>query len=68
MKARRQHIRGDLYTGPVVFKTLSVDELGRPKTVEVGFDDTVFKLKDGDQFFTGYIAASAAEPQVKGRA
>jgi hypothetical protein len=68
MKAQKRNIKGLDYVGPVVFKVVSVDELGRPKQVEVGFDDTTFNLKNGDQFFTGYIAASAAVPQVKGRA
>lgn len=65
---RRGGGAGDPYVGPLVFKVLSRDELGRPKTVEVGFDDSTFQLEQGTEFFTGFIHATAAEPQVKGRA
>ena len=66
--SRRGGGAGDPYVGPVLFKVLSWDELGRPKTVELGFDDTTFQIEQGTQLFTGFIHATAAEPVLKGKA
>lgn len=66
--ARRGGGAGDPYVGPVIFKVIDTDELGRPKTVEIGFDDSTFQIEQGTQFFTGFIHATAAEPVLKGKA
>jgi hypothetical protein len=39
----------------VVLKVTSRDERGRPKTCDVGFDDTTFKLEQNDHFITCWV-------------
>lgn len=57
--------------GPIVFRVLEKDELGRPKVVELGLDDEkVFDLEDGKprEFFTGFLAVEAFHVETKGTA
>lgn len=66
--SRRGGGAGDPYYGPVVFKVLERDELGRPCRLQLGFDDGVFSVEPGAEFFTGFIHAGAAEVKTKGNA
>lgn len=59
---------GSTIRGPVVFKVLERDDLGRPSRVQVGYDDTVFHIENGDCFVTGFLDVSAFEVAAKGQA
>lgn len=58
---KKRTIKGKDYFGPIVFKVLEFDAFKRPIKVEIGYDDAVFNLKGGENFFTGYISATAVE-------
>ena len=57
---KRRSIKGHDYV-LVVFKTIEKDAFGRPTKVEVGYDDSVFKLEGGEQFYTGFMSATVLE-------
>jgi hypothetical protein len=67
-KLTRRNIRNHEYVGPVVFKVLDRDELGRPSKLQIGYDDSVFSLEQGAEFFTGWVHAESVEPRLKGSA
>lgn len=46
----------------VVLKAVEWDAKGRPSKVEVGYDDTVFQLEGGENFFTAFVS----ETMLKG--
>jgi hypothetical protein len=68
MKFSKRTIKGELYYGPVIFKILEMDELGRPSKVIIGYEDTVFHLKENDNFFTGYISSAVLDMLYKVKA
>ena len=65
---KKRTIKGRDYV-MVVLKTLEKDEFGRPTKVVVGYDDTVFNLEGGEEFYIGFVSATALEgalhPKVK---
>lgn len=42
----------------ILLKVNSRDEHGRPKMVEVGFDDTTFNIQGGEEFLTAWVLKS----------
>lgn len=64
---KKRNIKGHEYV-LVVLKTLERDDFGRPTKVEVGYDDVTFDLKGGEQFYTGFISATAIEGAVSPKA
>lgn len=50
----KTHIHGKEHR-VIVLKITSRDELGRPKTADIGFDDTKFELKGGEEFVTAWV-------------
>lgn len=54
MKARRRTIHGEEHE-VIVLKITSRDGLGRPKTADIGFPDTTFDLKGGEEFMTAWV-------------
>lgn len=64
MRARRPKVKvnGERYS-LVVLHVLERDAFGRPSKVEVGYDDTTFKLYDGIEFVTSFIPAHIAKPK-----
>lgn len=64
---KRRNIKGHDHV-LVVLKTLERDAFGRPTKVEVGYDDSVFKLEGGEEFYTGYISEAAIQGAVNPKA
>lgn len=52
----------------VVLKVVDRDVFGRPHMVQVGYDDTTFKLEGGEHFVTAYISKVATKIETKGTA
>ena len=52
----------------VVLRPCEWDSQGRPSKVEIGYDDTVFRLDDAtksNEFITAFVGEFAAKPQTK---
>lgn len=67
MSLLKRTIRGHEYVGPVIFRVIKEDAFGRPTEVEIGWNDSVFNLKGGEKFFTGYISETALEGAINPR-
>lgn len=68
-KPIRREIRGKDYV-LVVLRVHSWDALGRPASVEVGYDDSRFDLRDdlvSREFMMAWVPAIMAEPDPKKR-
>lgn len=60
MSVRRRTIAGEDHA-LIVLQITGRDEHGRPSSAIVGYDDTTFKLSNGDEFVTAWVPAKTLE-------
>lgn len=63
-KLKKREIRGKDHV-LVVMKAVAWDAQGRPSKVEMGYDDTVFAIEGGEQFFTAYVPEDMLEKHTR---
>lgn len=59
-KIKTRTIRNETYI-LVVLRVIERDGHGRPSKCEVGFDDSVFKIKGGEEFITAWVLEANAK-------
>lgn len=60
MGLKKRTIRGVEHVC-IVLRVTSSDEHGRPKTADIGYDDTTFDIQGGEEFITAWISANVVQ-------
>lgn len=64
---RTKQIKGEMHSQILLLVTAR-DGLGRPIRAKLGYDDTTFELKGGEEFITAWVPSHTIEPTTKGSA
>lgn len=63
MNEKKRTIRGEDHS-LIILKVTSSDEHGRPKTADIGYDETTFNLKGGEEFITAWVPTKVIQKSV----
>ncbi len=63
MNQKKRTIRGVEHSC-IILKVTSSDEHGRPKTADIGYDDTTFNLQGGEEFITAWVLTRVIQKSV----